>query len=431
MSLIQSMYKNDSISFLLNGQYSPKLWLSQGVKQGSELEMYLENLFRFVLGCNLSPLLFSLYISGLGAKLNQSGLGIDLQNINISCILFADDLVVLGKSREALETLMGITRRFFINHKLDISCRKSKVMSHNATTGETVFSGCGLDPVQLSEVITYKYLGISLNCSPYNFFRSFNDSVKKKARSYLSAVLALTRSGPNRSALAHALWTICGLPSILYGTEIIPLTQDTLKEVERCNTAVGKFILQIPRSSSNVACYVDAGLKPVSAVIAEKVLLYAHRIMSKPSTYWPKMAMTDNLASGLKSPYTRSLLKIKAESNCLHMDPGHIKKTVQSSAITNILNQLRATSTTSFPLMSSGSSCTKLPWFRPKPWVSDSGISRIISSFRICNSGLGNRGPAKNGQFYKLCPLCAKDGIKALNNEVRQDYHPINRSPLF
>ena len=372
----------------------------------------------FLLGCNLSPLLFSLYVSGLGEKLNGSGLGIDLQNKNISCILFADDLVVLGKSREALEDLMGITRRFFINHKLDISCSKSKIMTHNASTGKTVFCGRDIDPLQLEEVISYKYLGIHLNCSPYNFFRTFNENVKKKARSYLSGVLALTRSGPNRSALAHALWTICGLPSILYGTEIIPLTQDTIKEVERCNTAVGKFMLQIPRSSANVACYIDAGLKPVCSVIAEKVLLYAHRVMAKPSTYWPKMAMEENLASGTKSPYTRFLLKIKAESNCLHLNSDHIRKSVKTSAINNILDQLRATSTTSFALMPLGSSCSRLPWFRPKPWVSDSGISRIISSFRTCNTGLGNRGPAKNGQFYKLCPLCLRTGTKALNNEV-------------
>ena len=332
--------------------------------------------------------------------------------------MFADDLVVLGKSKEALDTLMGITRRFFINHKLDISCSKSKIMTHNASTGETVFTGRDLDPLHLEEVLKYKYLGIHLNCSPYNFFRTFNDNVKKKARSYLSGVLALTRSGPNRSALAHALWTVCGLPSILYGTEIIPLTQDTIKEVEKCNTAVGKFILQIPRSSANVACYIDAGLKPVSSVIAEKVLMYAHRIMSKPNNYWPKMAMTENLSSGTKSPYTRSLLKIKTESDCLNFSPDQIKKSVKAKAITNILDQLRATSTTSFALSSMGSSCSKLPWFRPKPWVSDSGISRIISSFRTCNSGLGNRGPAKNGQFYKLCPLCLKTGIKALNNEV-------------
>ena len=372
----------------------------------------------FLSGCNLSPLLFSLYISGLGEKLNGSGLGIDLLDQNISSIFFADDILIIGKSKEALENLMGICRRFFQSHKLDISCSKSKVMTYNATTGKTEFNDCDLETLQLEEVIFFKYLGIYLNCSPYNFFRTFNDQVKKKAQNYLSAVFALTRSGPNRSALAHALWTNCGLPSILYGAEIIPLNKDTIDMVEKCNTAVGKFILQIPRSSANAVCYVDAGLKPVTSVIAEKVLLYAHRIMNKPTNFWPKMAMTENLAAGNKSPYTRSLLKIKAASNCLHFNPDQIRKSVRASAITNVLDQIRATSTTAFPLMSTGSSCTKLSWFRPKPWVSDSGISRIISSFRICNSGLGNRGPAKNGMFYKLCPLCSKIGIMALNNEV-------------
>ena len=34
LSIIKSMYKNDSLRFLINGQYSDQLWLSQGVKQG-------------------------------------------------------------------------------------------------------------------------------------------------------------------------------------------------------------------------------------------------------------------------------------------------------------------------------------------------------------------------------------------------------------
>ena len=34
LSLIQSMYRNDSLRFLINGKYSDELWLTQGVKQG-------------------------------------------------------------------------------------------------------------------------------------------------------------------------------------------------------------------------------------------------------------------------------------------------------------------------------------------------------------------------------------------------------------
>ena len=36
LSLIKSMYFNDSLRFLINGRYSDQLWLTQGVKQGTE-----------------------------------------------------------------------------------------------------------------------------------------------------------------------------------------------------------------------------------------------------------------------------------------------------------------------------------------------------------------------------------------------------------
>ena len=97
-------------------------------------------------------------------------------------------------------------------------------MSYNATSGKTTFEGFNLDPLLLEEVLIFKYLGIKINCTPHNLFKSFNDEVKKKAHSYLSSVLSLTRAGPNRSALAHSLWTLCAIPAICYGAEIIPLT---------------------------------------------------------------------------------------------------------------------------------------------------------------------------------------------------------------
>ena len=316
---------------------------------------------------------------------------------------------------------MQITRKFFRTHKLLISESKSKVMSYNATSGKTTFEGFNIDPLILEEVLFFKYLGIKINCTPHNLFKSFNDDVKRKAQSYLSSVFSLTRAGPNRSALAHSLWTLCAIPAICYGAEIIPLTKDTIRELEKCNTMVGKFILQIPRSSADVSCYIDAGIRPISSIIAEKVLLYAHSTMTKPTGYWSKLAMTEHLLLGPLSSYTRYLQKWKTDTNCLHFTPKHIKIAVKSNSITNILDQQRTTSTTTFAMLDAGPTCSKHPWFKPKAWVSDSGFSRIISSFRVCNTGIGNRGPAKNGRFYKLCPLCSSAGTVALNNEVKID----------
>ena len=195
----------------------------------------------------------------------------------------------------------------------------------------------------------------------------------------------------------------------------------TIAEVERCQGQVGKFMLQLPRSSASVAANIDAGLKPVWAVIADKVLTYAHSVMSKPCGSWTRMAMTTNLECDPSSPYTRYLLKWKEATN--HpwlLSVKNIKKAVNRAAIAGVLHDQREHSTSPFS-MSPPEPSRKVTWFKPKGWVSDSCRTKILSMFRACNASLGNRGPAKDDQFYKLCPLCAEQGIQALNDEVSQD----------
>ena len=371
-----------------------------------------------LLGCNLSPLLFSLFINNLGKELNASGLGIKLGNNIISSIFFADDLVLIGSSRNALSELMRKTMKFCHNHRLEISEKKSKIMTHDATTGKTTFEGSpSQQHITLDKVISFKYLGAPLSSLPRNLFQSYNTQVKCRANHFLARVLSLVKAGPDRASLAYSLWTQVALPSILYGCEVLPLTQCTINEVEKCQAAVGKLILQIPRSSANVSVHIDAGLKPVWAVVAEKVLLYSHSIMSKPITFWPKVAMTDSITLGQKSPYYRYLMKWKSCTSTFDLTRPQIQESVKRSAISSIINQQRIFSTSTFAMNLPGSSKTN-PWFKPKSWVTDSCVSQVFAQFRSCNVGLGNRGPTKDGKFYKLCPLCDRTGLKSLNNEV-------------
>ena len=369
-------------------------------------------------GCNLSPLLFSLFISFLGQDLNSYGLGINLGTYNLSCILFADDLVIFGSSRSNLEILLDKARTFFNNHHLTISSTKSKIMSFDASTGTTTFNNSlAYPPLTLDQVAVFKYLGIPISSSPYSLFSGYNDQVKKRAKNYLYRVLSLVKTGPDRSALAFSLWNQIALPSILYGAEIIPLLDSTIKEVEKCQAAVGKFILQVPKSTANVCANLDVGFRPVWAVVAEKVLLYANSIMSKPMDFLPKVAMTELLQQGSKYPYIQYLLKWKVKTECFGLHSKQIKASVRSSAISSVISQQLLTSSSTFAMSYPGSSSPN-QWFRPKRWVSDSGLSKVFAEFRSCNAGLGNRAPAKNGQYYKLCPLCEMNGQKALNNEV-------------
>ena len=189
----------------------------------------------------------------LGKELNSTGYGIKIADIVIAAIFFADDLVIVGRTRKEALRLMKIVKRYFAKHNLEISEKKSKVMSYDATLGKETFEGFDdAQVIELEKVLSFKYLGIPLNVSSHCLFRDFNNTVKQKAKTYMHSVLSLSREGPDRCELARTLWLNCALPSILYGCEIIPITQDTIKEVEKCQSKIGKFMLQVPRSTANV-----------------------------------------------------------------------------------------------------------------------------------------------------------------------------------
>ena len=82
LSIVQSMYFNDCVQINLGGRLSAPLWFTQGVKQG----------------CNLSPVLFALYIARLVVRLQETVLGVELGDNVITCLLFADDLILISRT---------------------------------------------------------------------------------------------------------------------------------------------------------------------------------------------------------------------------------------------------------------------------------------------------------------------------------------------
>ena len=139
--------------------------------------------------------------------------------------------------------------------------------------------------------------------------------------------------------------------------------------------------------------------------------------MEKLPTYWPKMAMEECIAMGVHSSYYRYLSNIKETLNVFGNSPTQIKNIIHQAAVTNVLSQQRVINASTFA-MSKPNPGGRYQWFKTKSWVNDSERCKIYNEFRSCNSGLGNRGPTKNGHFFKMCPLCQKRGIIAINNEV-------------
>ena len=311
---------------------------------------------------------------------------------------------------------MDISRTYFDEHNLSISVTKSKTMTYEANTGQTIFNGtAALDEMSLEEVIQFKYLGCIVSSSPWKLYRAHNDLMKAKARRYMYSVMSLTRRGPDRSALAHTLWTSVALPAILYCCEAVVVSQDTINEIARCQARVGRFIIQAPYGTANVASHIDGGLKPVWSIVAERTLSYALKVLDQPTDSWVNMAYQENLKLGALSSYTVYLNKWREKTNSFGVDIKQMKKNVHHAARQDVYSQLRSQCKTTFVMRPP----KQKGWFKLKRWVGDSGATKLITEFRTCNVGLGNRRKTKDGRQFKLCQLCAEKGQSALNNEVK------------
>ena len=93
LSLIQDIYSKTKCAVKVNGKRTDFFRYTKGVRQG----------------CPLSPLLFNIFINGIVDKLrNQNFDAIKLDNDKeLSCLMYADDLVIFSTSREGLHGAMN------------------------------------------------------------------------------------------------------------------------------------------------------------------------------------------------------------------------------------------------------------------------------------------------------------------------------------
>jgi hypothetical protein len=110
--LLRSLYSNVSNKVLF-GEFESD-WFDHefGLKQG----------------CVLSPTLFSILMNDLVSMLSEQNLGVNLASDIINCLLFADDIVLMGKSEQELQTLLNITARLASKWNLTFYSKESKVM---------------------------------------------------------------------------------------------------------------------------------------------------------------------------------------------------------------------------------------------------------------------------------------------------------------
>ena len=178
LSLIKSMYKSVQQCIKLNHVVIEPIMTTLGLKQG----------------CNLSPLLFNLFIEDLKMEFDITCDQVKLGSVSFSHLLFADDLVLLSTSQVGLQECLNRLSNYCNRWGLNINLKKSNVMIFNKTgrIPKGVRFTCGGADIPLTN--RYKYLGILLSSSG-SFKPAIDNLCDRSRKAYFAVREVLSKVG--------------------------------------------------------------------------------------------------------------------------------------------------------------------------------------------------------------------------------------------
>ena len=115
--------------------------------------------------------------------------------------------------------------------------------------------------------------------------------------------MGVTRARLDRALVAHTLWERCAIPAVLYAVEAMLVSDGVVDKLDSIQHQVARFILQLPRSTSKVAGYMDGGFKPMKERIRERVALYVWDILHKKCD--PILSSVFDVATAAHDPWSQ------------------------------------------------------------------------------------------------------------------------------
>ena len=112
LNALQSFYTNVQCAVRINDYFTPLIAVSQGVKQG----------------CKLSPTLFSLYINDLASDIKQMNLGVDIDELQLSILLYADDIALIAPDADSLQLMLDKLQDWCSRWRLTVNSDKTKIV---------------------------------------------------------------------------------------------------------------------------------------------------------------------------------------------------------------------------------------------------------------------------------------------------------------
>ena len=334
--LIQDMYSRLQASVHLPSGISFPFPSTVGLKQG----------------CNLSPILFNIFINNLSNIINN----IDndapfLRHTKVGCLLYADDLVLMSESKEGLQASLDRLYEFTNTWFLEVNPTKTKCMIFSRGRRGVCNNNFKLGDTHIQMCDSYCYLGVI-----FTYTGSFKTASKALNDKAYGAMFPLLRNIYKYQSMnlytMHNLFDRMILPIALYnceiwGTNFLPLNSrnDDFFSINHLSKHMSeilhfrflKRILSVPQRTSNWAVITETGKYPVIIKVFSLMIKYFKHLMNAQSSILKDALITNiELSNRGYNSWFRNIARILKFTNmeCILQNDGaahlpHLKEKLQ------------------------------------------------------------------------------------------------------
>ena len=278
--VIQSMFSDSKFSV----KTSP-LTATEGTKSTS-------GIFQ---GCSLSPLLFILFLDVIADHLNQvDSFSPDMAGMTIQYLLWADDLTLISKTKDGLQSLLDCLSSFCLHWGLVVNPKKTKIMIFRKGTRRCRNENLFFEGEKIQVVNKVRYLGFEFSSN--GTWSHHKQIALQKASGAMTRLIAFFFKHKNLPAkIFRQLYLVLMDSILLYGSELWSVfpsgrsnVNDTnlVKQLYQSSNGLDKpmlrflkLVLGVPRSAASSAVLLELGCNRSPS-----------RFIPRAINYWLKLA---------------------------------------------------------------------------------------------------------------------------------------------
>ncbi len=277
------------------------------VKSGNALTSTFQTSLGVMQGEVLSPTLFNLYVNDIPQALEQHDpKPVHIGDKEISCLMYADDVVLLSVTQEGLQNSINALYSYCHTWRLKVNIAKTKVIICNKSN-HTLKQKFSYGNVTIENVNSYKYLGVIISANG-SFHNAEHDLYRRALRASfkIKGLLSGTQVLPN---IQLDLFNKIVKPVCLYGSEVWGLCvgkADKLMQnmettiIEKVQMSFGKAVLQVNKKASHTAIRGELGLFPMRIDAITHAVKYHNHLVNQPDNSLLKASLNDNIKEKLE-----------------------------------------------------------------------------------------------------------------------------------